>query len=149
MTDIETTQIVPRLRLNVDDNEFFTKFILASPDDPDRKISPSKESHNRIQYAAELAKKHVNDIIQLYHDQAKTSRLLEWLKFVKQGTQIILLRVPDHLNAFIMFETLNDRGLKASQADLLKNYLLSFAGNRIKEVQQKWAKMVGIYIAPH
>jgi Protein of unknown function (DUF1524) len=86
----------------------------------------------------------VNDIIQLYHDQAKTSRLLEWLKFVKQGAQIILLRVPDHLNAFIMFETLNDRGLKASQADLLKNYLLSFAGNRIKEAQQKWAKMVGI-----
>jgi hypothetical protein len=43
-----------------------------------------------------------------------------------------------------MFETLNDRGLKASQADLLKNHLLSYAGDRIKEAQQKWAKMVGV-----
>jgi uncharacterized protein with ParB-like and HNH nuclease domain len=35
-----------------------------------------------------------------------------------------------------MFETLNDRGLKASQADLLKNYLLSLTGNRITMGQQ-------------
>ena len=58
-TDIETTQIVPRLRLNVDDNEFFTKCILASPDDSDRKITPTKESHKRIQDAAELAVKYI------------------------------------------------------------------------------------------
>jgi uncharacterized protein with ParB-like and HNH nuclease domain len=143
-TDIETTQIVPRLRLNVDDNEFFTKFVLASPNESDRKISPTKESHKRIQHTAQMAVKHVSDIIQPYNDQAKTTRLLEWVKFIKQGAQVILLRVPDHLNAFIMFETLNDRGLKASQADLLKNYLLSYSGNRIKEAQQKWAKMVGV-----
>src|ERR1019366_2956481 len=34
-TDIETTETVPKLRLNVDDNEFFTKYITASPDSPD------------------------------------------------------------------------------------------------------------------
>jgi hypothetical protein len=43
-----------------------------------------------------------------------------------------------------MFETLNDRGLKASQADLLKNHLLSYAGDRIREAQQKWAQMMGV-----
>lgn len=44
-----------------------------------------------------------------------------------------------------MFETLNDRGLKASQADLLKNHLLSYTGSsRIREGQQKWAKMLGV-----
>ncbi len=56
----------------------------------------------------------------------------------------MLLTVPDHLNAFVMFETLNDRGLKASQADLLKNHILSLAGDRIAEAQQKWAHMLGI-----
>ena len=56
---------------------------------------------------------------------------------------MIVLRVPDHLNVFMMFETLNERGLKASQADLLKNHLLSYADNRIKEAQQKWAQMLG------
>lgn len=43
-----------------------------------------------------------------------------------------------------MFETLNDRGLKISQADLLKNHLLSYAGDRIREAQQKWAQMSGV-----
>src|SRR3990172_5313406 len=35
-TDYETTEIKPQLRLNVDDNEFFSKFILSSPDSRDR-----------------------------------------------------------------------------------------------------------------
>jgi hypothetical protein len=38
-----------------------------------------------------------------------------------------------------MFETLNDRGLKASQADILKNYFFSRAGgSRLSEVQIAW-----------
>ena len=42
-----------------------------------------------------------------------------------------------------MFETLNDRGLRTSQADLVKNYLFGRAGTRIHEAQQKWAQMRG------
>ena len=145
-TDINTTYIVPQLRMNVDDNEFFKKFILSSPDSPDRKIEPTKESHQRIKTAAEIAARHVRDILEPFgtKESHKTNRLLEWIKFVRQGAQVILLRVPDHLNAFLMFETLNDRGLKISQADLLKNHLLSYSGDRIREAQQKWAQMVGV-----
>ena len=59
--------------------------------------------------------------------------------------KVVVLRVPDHLNAFVMFETLNDRGLKASQADLIKNYLLRLCGvDYMSEGQQKWAKMRAI-----
>jgi hypothetical protein len=43
-----------------------------------------------------------------------------------------------------MFETLNDRGLKTTQADLVKNYLFGRAGARIAEAQQKWAAMRGL-----
>ena len=145
-TDINTTDIVPQLRMNVDDNEFFKKFILSSPDSPDRKIEPTKESHQRIKTAAEIAARHVRDILEPFgtKESHKTNRLLEWIKFVRQGAQVILLRVPAHLNAFLMFETLNDRGLKISQADLLKNHLLSYSGDRIREAQQKWAQMVGV-----
>ncbi len=144
-TDLETTEIVPQLRLNVDDNEFFTKFVLANPGSPDRKIQPKKESHQRIKTACEIAAKHIQSILEPHKQSNHTARLLEWVKFVKDGAQVIVLRVPDDLNAFVMFETLNDRGLKASQADLLKNYLLKNAGTaRIKEAQQKWAKMLGV-----
>jgi hypothetical protein len=42
-----------------------------------------------------------------------------------------------------MFATLNDRGLRASQADLLKNYLFSKAGNRETEAAARWSSMTG------
>lgn len=143
-TDLETTDTVPKLRLNVDDNEFFTRFIASSPDSEDRNVEPVKESHRRIAIAAEIAAQHIKDILEPHSEKARTDRLLEWVKFVREGAQVIVLRVPDHLNAFVMFETLNDRGLRASQADLLKNHLLSYAGERIREAQQKWAKMLGV-----
>jgi len=37
-----------------------------------------------------------------------------------------------------MFETLNDRGLKAGAADILKNYLFSKSGRRLPEAQSCW-----------
>jgi len=143
-TDIDTDQIVPKLHLNVDDSEFFKKYILEDPNHPDRRVEPSRESHRRIRKAAQIAAQHVRDILSPLSDANKVARLVEWVKFISKGAQVITLRVPDHLNAFVMFETLNDRGLKASQADLIKNHLLSFADNRIQEAQQKWARMVGI-----
>jgi hypothetical protein len=42
-----------------------------------------------------------------------------------------------------MFETLNERGLRTSQSDLVKNYLFGRAADRLPEVQQKWALMRG------
>jgi uncharacterized protein DUF1524 len=55
----------------------------------------------------------------------------------------VLLRVPNDADAYRMFETLNDRGLKTSQSDLVKNYLFGRSGERLLEVQQKWAFMRG------
>jgi hypothetical protein len=42
-----------------------------------------------------------------------------------------------------MFATLNDRGLRASQADLLKNYLFGKAGTRLAEATARWSSMTG------
>jgi hypothetical protein len=42
-----------------------------------------------------------------------------------------------------MFETLNDRGLKTTQADLVKNYLFSQANERLPEAQDSWSAMRG------
>ena len=53
------------------------------------------------------------------------------------------MRVPNSSNAYRMFETLNDRGIKVSQSDLVKNYLFGQAGDRFDEVQQRWAYMRG------
>jgi len=148
--DSHTTELVPKLILNVDDHDFFTKYVCAEPGDSDRAIEPDEDklSHKLIMAAAQMAADRVRTIVEGYADQAQTPRLLEWVDFIEKGAQVIVLDVPDHLNAFVMFETLNDRGLKASQADLVKNYLLRLAESqtpsRIIEAQSKWASMTGI-----
>jgi hypothetical protein len=141
-TDFETTDTVPRLRLNVDDNEFFKRYVVEG----DHSIAPTRESHKRIKTACDLAGKHIQVILEPHQKAAaKTATLQRWVKFIRDGAQVVVLRVPDHLNAFVMFETLNDRGLKASQADLIKNYLLRLCGEQhISEGQQKWAKMIAV-----
>ena len=131
----------PRLALNLDDNSFFKNRILSQPNSPDRDIAPTKTSHHKIEKAAKLAAKHVEDILKPQSESNKIPTLNDWLEFIEYNAKVILLKVPDELDAFVMFETLNDRGLKTSQIDLVKNYLFGEAGDRLAEAQQKWSKM--------
>lgn len=66
-----------------------------------------------------------------------------WVSFVEHNALAVLLRVPDTADAYKMFETLNDRGLRTSQADLIKNYLYGRAGHRVNEIQDRWMYMRG------
>jgi hypothetical protein len=153
----ETRQVVPRLTLNSSDHEFFENRILHRADHPARMaVSPleskgkrqgkqrHKESHELLEGAAKFAAEHVQKIITPYTaEKDRFDVLNRWVRFLQQSAQVILLRVPDELNAFVMFETLNDRGRRTSQADLLKNYLFREADDRLPEGQHKWSSMVG------
>jgi hypothetical protein len=143
-TTILLASIVPRLTLNVQDNEFFRRRIVLSPDHKDRKTTATHESHRRIEEARKLISKHVQDLIKPLKEKDRSNYLNRWVKFIDSSAKIVVLKVPDDLNAYVMFETLNDRGLKTSQSDLLKNYLFGEADNRLKEAQEKSASMNGI-----
>src|SRR5665213_945416 len=138
--DIRTQEKTPKLRLNETDNDFYLKRILSLPGDPDREILPTKVSHHRIAKAAEIAAKHVSTLACL--GNKPTERLLELLDFISKRAKVIWVRVPDHANAFTIFETLNDRGLELAISDLLKNYLFLTAENRLAEVQAQWVAMI-------
>lgn len=140
---------VPRLQLNVDDNQFFSARILPRPDAPERRAAhadkPQRDSHKLMLQAATMAADHVRTVVANLSGPMPTRALLKWVDFINSEMQVIVLSVPGELDAFLMFETLNDRGLKASQADLLKNYLLGEAQeDRMHEAQQKWAQMTGV-----
>lgn len=69
--------------------------------------------------------------------------LLDWYTFVFEKARIIEVSVPDEARAFVIFETLNDRGLNLSTADLLKNHLFGTAGDRLDEVKARWERGMG------
>lgn len=142
LTDIDRDkrERVAKLVLNLDDNEFFCKMLKA---DTDSKKPPpgSSSSHKRLKEAFALAKKQVGKIVAGFDKKDHGDTLNRWIRFLEHGAQVILLKVPTVANAYKMFETLNDRGLKTSQADLVKNYLFGQGEDRLAEVQQKWTRM--------
>jgi len=129
---------VPRLRLNVDDNEYFRMRLTG-----EGQATSSKPSHKLLDAAFVEAKEQVRRIVAGLDEKDHGDLLNKWIDFLQSGAVVVLLRVLNEANAYRMFETLNDRGLKTSQADLVKNYLFGRAGERIPEVQQKWAFMRG------
>jgi hypothetical protein len=140
--DLRTQEEVPRFRLNKIDDDFFRKRVLATPESAERNIEPSKESHDLIAQAASLAEKHVQNIIST--SNKPVDRLLDWVEYLDSHVRVIWVDVPDDANAFVIFETLNDRGLDLSITDLLKNYLFGLSGDRIEETQQYWITMMGV-----
>jgi len=141
-TDLRTQEETPKLKLNETDNDFFHKRILTRSNNLARKEKPTKESHDRIAKAAEFAKEHVQAIATATSDP--TSRLIDWLEFISKQARVIRIQVPDDANAYRIFETLNDRGLKLALSDLLKNYLFHKADDRIGEAQKSWVAMASI-----
>jgi Protein of unknown function DUF262/Protein of unknown function (DUF1524) len=147
-TDRRTHEVLAKLHLNAEDHDYFQNRILSRADDSKRqaaeKATPTKESHKRINKAAELAATHVKRTVAALRDKDKAAHLHKWLDFLDEGARVIWVQVADGRTAYVIFETMNDRGLKLSAADLLKNYLIGMADDRQMEVFQKWQSMSAI-----
>lgn len=135
----------PKLSLNAEDNDFFVKSALLPPSHPERnKAQRTTESHHRLFEAVEICTAHIEKVVSQYSKADQAKRLYDWIDFLRDSGVIIEIKVPDPFNAYTLFETLNDRGLRASQADILKNYLFGKAQDRLTEIAPKWASMVSV-----
>jgi Protein of unknown function DUF262/Protein of unknown function (DUF1524) len=130
---------IPRLRLNLDDNDYFRGKLTATEPGP----IISRSSHELIDAAFAEAREQVKRIVAGFDEKDHGDILNRWINFIESRALAVLLRVPNDSDAYRMFETLNDRGLRTSQSDLVKNYLFGRSGDRLGEVQQKWAYMRG------
>ena len=129
----------PKLRLNVDDNDYFIRRLVH----PDQPLESTRPSHELLAEAFSKAECQVEKIVAGLEPKDHGDALNRWVSFLEYQATVILLRVPNSSNAYRMFETLNDRGIKVSQSDLVKNYLFGQAVDRFNEVQQRWAYMRG------
>jgi hypothetical protein len=131
-----------RLRMNLVDNDFFSAML--DDDLVNSPPQPTRRSHRLIKEAFDNVAKYVKTIIAPFDPKVHGDVLNKWVTFIEKRAEVILLQVPSGANAYRMFETLNDRGLKTTQADLVKNYLFSQAGDeRLAEAQDSWSAMRG------
>ncbi len=140
--NLRTEERHPRLRLNDLDNHFFESRILAQPSDSSRKLAATAKSHKLLANAAEIARKHVATIVG--STTSPHDALLDWVEYIHDSVKVVWFQVPDHANAFMIFETLNDRGLDLAISDLLKNYLFHLAADRWTEAQANWLAVIGV-----
>jgi len=64
------------------------------------------------------------------------------LERILYDVEIVRITAPSEKDAFRLFETLNDRGLALSAADLIKNKLFSRCGSEIEDATDSWASVV-------
>lgn len=133
-------ELEPKIRLNLADNQFFASIITSA----NGKQKASKKSHELLEGAYKECASQVRKIVAQYDPKQHADALTNWVKFIQYRAQVVLLKIGSGGNAYRMFETLNDRGLKTTQADLVKSYLFGRAGDaRLEEAQEKWSSMRG------
>jgi uncharacterized protein with ParB-like and HNH nuclease domain len=131
--DADSAEEVARLTLNADDNPYFYDQIILRPASRTG-VVPSLASHARLKDAYIAVRRYFEQLRGQVGSQF-TDTLLEWRRYLLTGAKVLLLKVPESKWAFIMFATMNDRGIKTSQVDLVKNHLFQEAGARIHEAQ--------------
>ncbi len=123
-----------RITLNSIDNEFYLKSLIEK-----HNIDPTRDSHNRLSESYKYLIKFVKN----KYESEGTDHVLDLIDFIDKKLLITIVKVSDDVNAFTVFETLNDRGLVLSQTDLIKNYLFNKASTRKTEAQDKWSRFTG------
>lgn len=138
--DLSSGEAKPRLRLNSVDDPFFRAIVIDGKDPAD--IPPTSESHGLI---ADALKKMEEFVWETAESLGKewTRRLLDWVAFLTDRLRIIVVDVPTEADAFLIFETLNDRGADLTIADLLKNYLFGRAEESLNVVRDGWMAALG------
>ena len=130
---------VPRLALNLDDNDYFrARLTQKQPTSSER-----TPSNRLLQNAFVEIKEHVNKTVSTLDTRDHGDKLNQWIDFLELHAVVVVLEAPSEADAYRMFETLNDRGLRTTQADLVKNYLFGRASDRISEVKNKWSNIQG------
>jgi len=137
--DRKTREISPKLRLNETNDPVFQSIVLRGEKatETSRKAWPKS---NRLLYDAfERFQKQLVDWLKKNPDAEEA--LIELEKYIAGNVNLIVIEVGDEYDAFVIFETLNDRGLELAVADLVKNYLFSLAGDRLDAFKKAWSEI--------
>ena len=132
----------PKLTLNYEDRDFFVVTILMPPAERTPYTGRHFGSHDLLAEAMRTATDRTDKITYPYPPSEKAARLYDWIEFLHNSAKIIVINVPRRVgNAFKMFETLNARGMPASQVDLIKNFVFERAQAREHEIHPSWIAM--------
>jgi len=133
-----TRELEPHLTLNADDNDVFQHLLRG--DREAAAIAQRTVSHTRLIEARDLLHDRLQYLLVDRTPENWQEPLVDWHDYVLSNAKVIEVHVTNENRAFVIFETLNDRGLNLSTADLLKGHLFGTSGDRIEECKSAWAQ---------
>ena len=138
--DAVTLLIKPKLVLNNSNNDYYQNQIVKLPDSlPKRGFSSSV---HQMRKAFEFYCDKIANYTETKSDKGQeTVQLIEELS---DKLFFTVMNVSDEFNAYVVFETLNARGVTLSGTDLLKNYLFTILHNNnniseLKTLEDRWS----------
>lgn len=133
----------------------FRDFVLRGPHDPQRKLLDDEtslqkdvRSRNRPLLAnLRRLRGHIAGHLHGMLEAEQPAWLRSFEKNLMEKVDLVVIEVRDLADAFLLFETLNDRGLQLSAADLLKSHVLgqiakSSSDEDVEEASADWDKML-------
>lgn len=130
----------PKLMLNGYDKDFYENYIFknASPEDAKLLVKGGglPTSNKYLSSCYTFMHRKIEELCAKGWDIADLAQAI--IASYDDKLVIIRIDVKHHHDAFLLFETLNERGRELSKFDLLKNHLFSIAEDRLRIVQSNW-----------
>lgn len=141
-----------KLTLNLRNKDFFYYCIQKSPTDDERQNFDEYERKNTLYKTNKLLRNAYYSFESKIKKEIKNKDKEKSIDFLTKLSanltdkfMTIMITVNSEEEAYMIFETINDRGLDLSVADLFKNYLIRKAISREKEdVVRIWQDIVGM-----
>ena len=129
------------LELGELDRDFFKKVI---QEDPPTNTQAKLKSHVLIAAAAASLRTSITELIKGLPSDESLRKLKRLKDCVVKGMTVVAIYVRTEDDAYNIFETLNDRGLRLSVPDLLLNLLMRRSANdsERRDVRKKWNYML-------
>lgn len=124
----------PKLILSSDDRDYFDHVVVRRG-----LLEPRNESQRLLRDAWVRLQSEIGAFCERSGMSWKTE-LDKLSTYLQRSAQVIAISVPTEADAFLIFETLNDRGADLTVADLLKNFLFGSAQGRLDEVRDLWVR---------
>lgn len=140
-----------RVRLNSLNHEFFEKHVIkSSPTDElqQEKTRVAKKNSNYLLLSAAIfCREWIADFANQLGDNndQKAKSLFQLSRFLETGVKVVSVDVATDADAFILFESLNNRGADLSGLDLVKNYIFSVADiSTYNDLEMMWGRLTDL-----
>ena len=138
--DVLTLKTSEKFFMNEENNDVFRKFVLADATKEQIKEQQKKYLKKNSNYLLLQSILLLWELVEDHHS-VSPDNLLGLHNYLFEKVKILVLSVQDEADAYVIFETLNDRGRSLDTMDLLKNHLFSKSKGYLKEVKDKWSSV--------